>query len=123
MPQNDLGLAAQVQLRLSSKGGAGNAQPEGGELRAPLVPPVNAGSPAAAAAAAPTAGTAPSDRAVAPEEEETHWYSAPFQGRNTRWFWTVGGGILASLAGVLGYRLTRHPRRSTPATPTPGAAL
>ncbi|MFD0570554.1 peptidase [Kitasatospora gansuensis] len=44
VPQNDLGLAAQVKLRLSTKGGAGNAQPEGGELRAPLVPPVNAGS-------------------------------------------------------------------------------
>lgn len=128
VPQNDLGLAAQVKLRLTNKGGAGNAQPEGGELRAPLVPPVNAGSPAAAAA--PTASataTAPADRAVAPEEEETHWYSAPFQGRNTRWFWTVGGGILAALAGVLGYRLTRHPRggapRRGPANPGPDAAM
>ncbi|MER5863738.1 peptidase [Kitasatospora sp. NPDC002040] len=111
VPQNDLGLAAGVQLRLTSKGGAGDAQPEGGELRAPLVPPVNAGSPAAAA---PTAAAGSTDRAVAPAEEETHWYSAPFQGRNTRWFWTVGGGTLAALAGVLGYRLTRHPRGGAP---------
>ncbi|GAA1144663.1 hypothetical protein F4556_002838 [Kitasatospora gansuensis] len=120
VPQNDLGLAAQVKLRLSTKGGAGNAQPEGGELRAPLVPPVNAGSPAATAAPA----VASTDRAVAPEEEETHWYSAPFQGRNTRWFWTLGGGILAALAGVLGYRLTRHPRGGGPRRgPSSGAAL
>ena len=52
VPQQDLGLAAQVTLNITAKGGAGDAQPEGGELRAPLVPPVNAGATAAPGAAA-----------------------------------------------------------------------
>jgi len=114
----DLGLAAQVQLRVTAKGGANDAQPEGGELKAPLVPPVNAGSTAAPGTAAPTA--AATSRAAAPAEAESHWYSDLFSGWNTRWFWTVGGGALAALAGVAGYTLTRHPRgHRRPARPAP----
>ncbi|MFF2040017.1 peptidase [Kitasatospora sp. NPDC058170] len=101
-PQPDLGLAASVQLHVGVKGDADNAQPEGGELKAPLVPPVGGGAANAAQAAAPA-------------EAEDHWYSGWFSGWNSRWFWTVAGGALAALAGVAGYTLTRHPRGRRPA--------
>ncbi|MFF1907016.1 peptidase [Kitasatospora sp. NPDC058218] len=99
--QPDLGLAASVQLHVSAKGDADNAQPEGGELKAPLVPPVGGGAATA--------------KAAAPEEAEDHWYTGWFSGWNGRWFWTLAGGALAALAGVAGYTLTRHPRGRRPA--------
>ncbi|MEV4614369.1 peptidase [Kitasatospora sp. NPDC049258] len=117
VPQQDLGLAAQVQVHVGTKGGADDAQPEGGSLKAPLVPPVNAGATApAGGTAAPAASTA---RAAAPAEPESHWYSGLFSGWNTRWFWTLAGGALAALAGVAGYTLTRHPRGRRPVGPAP----
>ncbi|GAA2825710.1 hypothetical protein GCM10010441_57730 [Kitasatospora paracochleata] len=118
--QQDLGLAAQVKVHIGAKGGADDAQPEGGELKAPLVPPVNPGSttapaapaaPSASASAAPSAGAS---HAAAPVEPESHWYSDLFSGWNTRWWWTAAGGALAALAGVAGYTLTRHPRGRRP---------
>ncbi|MET9397603.1 peptidase [Kitasatospora sp. NPDC002965] len=100
-PQPDLGLAASVKLHVAAKGDADNAQPEGGELKAPLVPPAGGG--------------AATVKAAAPEEPEDHWYTGWFSGWNSRWFWTLAGGILAALAGVAGYTLTRHPRGRRPA--------
>ncbi|MEV6975513.1 peptidase [Kitasatospora sp. NPDC093806] len=100
-PQQDLGLAASVQLHVTAKGDADNAQPEGGELKAPLVPPAGGGAATA--------------KAAAPEEPEEHWYTGWFSGWNSRWFWTLAGGALAALAGVAGYTLTRHPRGRRPA--------
>ncbi|WP_051709806.1 hypothetical protein [Streptomyces sp. NRRL S-350] len=99
-PQPDLGLASSVQLHVAAKGGADNAQPEGGELKAPLVPPAGGGASTA--------------KAAAPVAEEEHWYTGWFSGWNSRWYWTIGGGFLAALAGVLGYNLTRHPRGHRP---------
>ncbi|MFD9130360.1 peptidase [Kitasatospora sp. NPDC059571] len=129
VPQADLGLAAQVTVHIDAKGGADDAQPEGGALKAPLVPPVNAGSTAApGAAAAPSASASASSSAspapgtakvAAPAEPESHWYSDLFSGWNTRWFWTVGGGVLAALAGVWGFTLTRHPRGHRAVRPIP----
>ncbi|MFD8598664.1 peptidase [Kitasatospora sp. NPDC059646] len=109
IPQQDLGLASQVRVHVATKGGLDDAQPEGGSLKAPLVPPVNAGTTASGPAATP-APSASAAYATAPVEEETHWYSDLFSGWNTRWWWTIAGGVLAALAGVLGYTLTRHPR-------------
>lgn len=113
--QTDLGLAAQVAVHIGATGGPDEAQPEGGTLKAPLVPPVNPG-----ATAAPGANVAPSASAsapagpgtvgvAAPVAAKTHWYSGLFSGWNTRWYWTIAGGALAALAGVAGYSLTRHP--------------
>ncbi|WP_234443603.1 peptidase [Streptomyces sp. NRRL B-24484] len=128
VPQQDLGLAAQVKLQVAAKGGADDAQPEGGELKAPLVPPVNAGSTAAPDASAATPSAKPSASApaapgtvevAAPAEPESHWYTGLFSGWNTRWYWTVAGGVLAALAGVWGYTLTRHPRGRRPAGSAP----
>ncbi|MFC9324711.1 peptidase [Kitasatospora sp. NPDC057015] len=111
-PQQDLGLAASVQLHITAKGDPDDAQPEGGSLKAPLVPPVNAGATVApGSTAVPAAGA----RAAAPVEPESHWYTGWFSGVNSRWFWTVAGGALAALAGVAGYTLTRHPRGRRPA--------
>ncbi|MFI9782154.1 peptidase [Kitasatospora sp. NPDC051984] len=113
IPQQDLGLASQVHVHVATTGGLNDAQPEGGSLKAPLVPPVNAGSTASGPAATP-APSASAAYAAAPTAEETHWYSDLFSGWNTRWWWTATGGILAALAGVLGYTLTRHPRGHRP---------
>ncbi|MFJ6383379.1 peptidase [Kitasatospora sp. NPDC092039] len=100
VPQPDLGLASSVRLHVAAKGDADNAQPEGGELKAPLVPPAGGGASTA--------------KAAAPVAEEEHWYTGWFSGWNSRWYWTIGGGFLAALAGVLGYKLTRHPRGRRP---------
>ncbi|MEE1788926.1 peptidase [Streptomyces sp. SP17BM10] len=99
-PQPDLGLAASVQLHVAAKGDADNAQPEGGELKAPLVPPAGGGASTA--------------KAAAPVQPEEHWYTGWFSGWNSRWYWTIGGGALAAVAGVLGFHLTRHPRGRRP---------
>lgn len=116
-PQQDLGLAAQVQLHISAQGGPDNAQPEGGALRAPLVPPVNGGStavpgtaPSASASASASASPEPGTVGVAaPAQQKPHWYSW-LLGWNSRWYWTLAGGTLAALAGATGYQLSRHPR-------------
>ncbi|MFD4659879.1 peptidase [Kitasatospora sp. NPDC058444] len=100
VPQPDLGLASSVQLHVAAKGDADNAQPEGGELKAPLVPPVGGGASTA--------------KAAAPVAQEEHWYTGWFSGWNSRWYWTIAGGFLAALAGVIGYKLTRHPRGHRP---------
>ncbi|WP_063772137.1 hypothetical protein [Kitasatospora mediocidica] len=131
-PGQDLGLPAQARLHIASTGGADDAQPEGGALKAALVPPVNAGATlapdvTAAPTAAPTAtATATATTgllgAAAPAAAVSHWYSDWFSQWNTRWGWTLAGGALASLAGVAGYSLTRHPRRSRrPGAYGPGA--
>lgn len=98
--QQDLGLAASVQLHTAAKGDADNAQPEGGELKAPLVPPAGGGASTA--------------KAAAPVKAADHWYTGWFSGWNSRWYWTIGGGALAAVAGVLGFHLTRHPRGRRP---------
>ncbi|MFJ7910068.1 peptidase [Kitasatospora sp. NPDC096204] len=100
VPQPDLGLASAVKLHVAAKGDADNAQPEGGELKAPLVPPAGGGASTA--------------KAAAPVAQEEHWYTGWFSGWNSRWYWTIGGGFLAALAGVLGYNLTRHPHGHRP---------
>lgn len=115
-PAQDLGLPAEAHLHIASTGGADDAQPEGGALKAPLVPPVNAGATLAPdATAAPTAAPTPAAAgqlsAAAPVAAVSHWYSGWFSQWNSRWGWTLAGGALASLAGVGGYTLTRHPRR------------
>nr|WP_280721674.1 peptidase [Kitasatospora sp. MAA4] len=127
-PTQDFGLPAQAQLHIASTGGADAAQPEGGALKAALVPPVNAGATLAPdATAAPTAVPSPTAAgqlgAAAPTAAASHWYSDWFSQWNTRWGWTLAGGALASLAGVAGYSITRHPRRSRrPGGYRPGAS-
>ncbi|MFF4651196.1 peptidase [Streptomyces sp. NPDC001380] len=106
LPEPDLGLPVRVEARVASEDG--DAEPEGGGLRAPLVPAVHPGAtlaPGAVPSAAPSAPSGPS--AARPVEKARGWFS----GISSRWIWTVGGGVLAALLGVAGYSLTRHPRR------------
>ncbi|MFI9271128.1 peptidase [Kitasatospora sp. NPDC052896] len=123
-PQQDLGLPTTAQLHISSTGDADDAQPEGGALKAPLVPPVHAGVTLAPdATALPSATPSPGAGAVAatPAGRVAHWYSDWFSQWNSRWGWTLAGGVLAALAGVGGFTLTRHPRGRRPGAYRPGA--
>jgi hypothetical protein len=89
-----------VRTDLSITADKGDGQPDNASLKAPLAPPTDpGGTTGPQASAAPSAEAAP-DRAMS-------WFSWP----STRWWWTIGGGLLAALAAVGGYSLTRHPRR------------
>ncbi|WP_377269747.1 peptidase [Peterkaempfera sp. SMS 1(5)a] len=116
LPEPDLGLPVQAQMQITAEDG--DAEPEGGDLKAPLVPAVHAGATLAPDAVAPS--TAPgtpaptasptADGAPGPVERASGWFS----GLSSRWFWTAGGGVLAAVLGVAGYSLTRHSRRRPP---------
>ncbi|MDK1345526.1 hypothetical protein QNO09_19935 [Streptomyces sp. 378] len=89
----DLGLPVGSEVRVESKEIGGSAAVDG-SLAEPLVP---------GAAAKP--GQEREDAAVlAGLEPEDGWASGWW---SDRWVWTATGGILAALAGVGGYALTR----------------
>ncbi|MDN3354119.1 hypothetical protein [Actinomadura sp. DC4] len=99
LPEQDLGLPIQTDVTLDAHGG--DAQPDNAKLKAPLSPKVDPGAtvaPQAAPSASPEAG---------PLQRAKGWFSWP----SGRWWWTIGGGVLAAMTGVGGYSLTRHPRR------------
>ncbi|MGW0498080.1 hypothetical protein ACWD0Z_22460 [Streptomyces sp. NPDC003007] len=101
----DLGLPVGSEVRVESKEIGGSAAVDG-SLAEPLVP---------GAAAKP--GQEPEDAAVlAGLEPEDGWASGWW---SDRWVWTATGGILAALAGVGGYALTRGTGR--PSRVPPGA--
>ncbi|MEV4443330.1 hypothetical protein AB0K09_30910 [Streptomyces sp. NPDC049577] len=81
-PDQDLGLPVRAEVEATAEDTGGN-HAEGGELGAPL-------------------------HAKAVAEPEDGWNGSWF---SDRWAWTVGGAVLAALAAVGGYTLTRHPRR------------
>lgn len=97
LPADELGLPFEAEVRADSvdRGGAHHVD---GALAAPLVPgvsisPAGGEEGASAAPGAPPAG-----------EPEDGWASGWWTGR---WLWTIGGGVLAALAAVFGYSLTR----------------
>lgn len=101
LPERDLGLPTQTDLLITRR--KGDAQPDNARLKAPLSPDVGPGTtvaPQAVPSSAPSSDAGPVQRAK-------RWFSWP----STRWWWTIGGGMLAALTGVGGYSLTRHPRR------------
>lgn len=99
LPEPDLGLPIQTDLALTAR--KGDAQPDNAKLKAPLSPKTDPG-----ATAAPQAESSSSPEA-GPVNRVKNWFSWP----SSRWWWTIGGGVLAAVAGVGGYTLTRHPRR------------
>ncbi|MCK7622605.1 hypothetical protein MUU72_05700 [Streptomyces sp. RS10V-4] len=104
LPAEDLGqpVRAEVEATAADTGGA---QAVDGKLAAPLVPGTGAAAPQ------PQPG-GPADGS-APDGGWSHgWWS-------DRWVWTAVGGVLAALAGIGGYRLTRGAGR--PAHLPPGA--
>lgn len=99
LPAADLGLPVGVKVRttLEERGGAHDRD---GALSEPLVPGVSV----APAGDGGNGDASAAPRTVAAGEPEDGWAS----GRWTdRWLWTVGGGVLAALAAVFGYSLTR----------------
>jgi hypothetical protein len=101
LPEQDLGLPIRADVRITTKDG--DARPAGAKLKAPLSPAVNPGT-TLAPGAAPSAS--PVDSAPKPADRQD-WFSWP----SSRWWWTIGGGVLAAVTAVAGYTLTRHPRR------------
>ncbi|HZE32498.1 MAG TPA: hypothetical protein VE198_13800 [Actinoallomurus sp.] len=110
LPEQDLGLAIRTDLAITAH--KGDPQPDNANLKAPLSPAVDPGTTVAPQAAAPSSGPSsdpssdPSSEA-GPLERASSWFSWP----SSRWWWTIGGGVLAAAMGVAGYSLTRHPRR------------
>ncbi|MFF2599527.1 hypothetical protein ACFVVB_10645 [Streptomyces californicus] len=111
LPADQLGLPIGAEVRPTVKE-VGGAHDVDGTLSEPLVPGVSVAS----AGDGDGAGASAAPRTVAADEPEDGWAS----GRWTdRWLWTVGGGVLAALAAVFGYSLTRG--RGRPSHVPPGA--
>ncbi|MFD8009115.1 hypothetical protein [Streptomyces sp. NPDC058955] len=108
LPEEDLGqpFSARVGVDVSDRGGAYATD---GALAAPLVP---GATTAELAEAEEAAGRRTAVEAAAPEGGwSSGWWS-------DRWIWTAAGGVLAALAGIGGYALTRgagRPPRVPPA--------
>ncbi|MFJ3937264.1 hypothetical protein [Streptomyces parvus] len=109
LPAADLGLPVGVEVRTSFKE-LGGGHDGDGALAEPLVPGL---SVASAGEGVGRASDAPST--VAAGEPEDGWASGWW---TDRWLWTVGGGVLAALAAVFGYSLTRG--RGRPSHVPPG---
>ncbi|MFG2105562.1 peptidase [Micromonospora chersina] len=98
LPEPDLGLPVEVDLLVGADAEGGGSGDDG-ELEAPLVPNTRAGQVLTAE---------PAPEPVAEEEGGlTGWLPEP----GSRWVWTSVGGVLAAVAGVVGFALTRRPRR------------
>ncbi|MFE0451876.1 hypothetical protein ACFW2D_11380 [Streptomyces sp. NPDC058914] len=102
----DLGLPVDAELRVDSKDIGGSAAVDG-SLAEPLVPGV-----------AVTSGNDEDDSSSSPVlsslEPDDGWSSGWW---SDRWVWTAVGGVLAALAGIGGYALTRGSGRPTGVPP------
>ena len=97
LPEQDRGLATQVDMLISADDQSDTA-PEDGRLKAPLVPAAKPGAVIAADAAANQ-----------PEQDDDGGlFDGWFDGFSGRWIWTGVGGILAAVGGVVGFALTRR---------------
>jgi hypothetical protein len=98
LPETDLGLPLQVDALIGATDGGSSA--DDGDLNTPLVPPARPGRVASAAGPAdPSASPSPSSDV---QIEALDW----LPGLSSRWIWTIIGGILAAVAGVVGFSLT-----------------
>ncbi|MFI5842131.1 peptidase [Catenuloplanes sp. NPDC051500] len=107
MPEKDLGQPAKVSLLVGADEAGTSA--DDGELAAPLNPVTKAGTvnaqPSAAPSGSPLAGSSDAG------DDGWNWDWLPSLPEfSARWFWTAGGGMLAAIAGVVGFALTRRPR-------------
>ncbi|MFE6684844.1 hypothetical protein ACFVFQ_00050 [Streptomyces sp. NPDC057743] len=102
LPQEELGQPVQTEVEASAAD-AGGAQAVDGKLSAPLVPGAGAASPKPQQSGA-------TQQPAADGTPDGGWSSGWW---SDRWVWTAIGGVLAALAGIGGYRLTRGSGRPT----------
>ncbi|MFG1650384.1 peptidase [Micromonospora sp. NPDC049275] len=100
LPEPDLGAPVDVDLLVGVLADRGTSADDGA-LAAPLVPNTKAGT---VLNAVPTPDPEADDEGDSPAD----WL--PDLG--SRWIWTGIGGVLAAVAGVVGFALTRRPRRA-----------
>ncbi|MER5295244.1 hypothetical protein ABT382_24705 [Streptomyces pharetrae] len=106
LPTGDLGLPVGAEVRVDAEDMGGAAAVDG-RLAEPLVP----GS-ATASAAGDQEDTSAVLSSIEPEDGWTSgWWS-------DRWVWTAVGGLLAALAGIGGYALTRGSGRPARVPPS-----
>ncbi|GAA2938323.1 MULTISPECIES: hypothetical protein [Streptomyces] len=110
LAEEDLGLPVRAETRVTSvdKGGSHDVD---GTLSEPLVP----GTSSVAQAVSGDSGDDGQPKVSPGGEPEDGWASGWW---TDRWLWTVGGGVLAALAAVFGYNLTRG--RGRPSHVPPG---
>ncbi|MFE5238925.1 MULTISPECIES: hypothetical protein [unclassified Streptomyces] len=106
LAEEDLGLPVHVETEITSAG-QGGAHDVDGSLGEPLVPGVSLAS-------AQQDDATGQDRVALAGEPEDGWSSGWW---TDRWLWTVGGGVLAALAAVFGYGLTRGSGRPSRVPP------
>ncbi|MEU4400731.1 peptidase [Micromonospora orduensis] len=100
LPEPDLGAPIDVDLLVGTVADRG-ASADDGELAAPLVPNTRAGT---------VLNAVPP---VDPEaDDDGDWPTDWLPDLGSRWIWTGVGGVLAAVAGVVGFALTRRPRRA-----------
>ncbi|MDT0268769.1 hypothetical protein RM844_21000 [Streptomyces sp. DSM 44915] len=111
LPERDLGLPVDVEVRVTAEGSSGSVA-VGGSLAEPLLPVGAAGTVSTDAPADATSDGA--DDSADAEETSPYLAAVPepdggWMGGwwNDRWLWTTAGGVLAALAALGGYRLTR----------------
>ncbi|MGW0820366.1 hypothetical protein [Streptomyces sp. NPDC002845] len=105
----DLGLSVGAAVRVQSKDIGGSAAVDG-SLAEPLVPGI-------AMASEDSDETETSTAVLSSLEPDDGWTSGWW---SDRWVWTGIGGVLAALAGIGGYALTRGSGRPSRMTPPPG---
>ncbi|MDG4836606.1 peptidase [Micromonospora sp. WMMD967] len=98
LPEPDLGAPVDVDLLVGEVADRG-ASADDGELAAPLVPNTKAGT---VLNAVPVAE---------PEADDADSLTDWLPDLGSRWVWTGVGGVLAAVAGVFGFAVTRRPRR------------
>ena len=105
----DLGLPVNAEVRVDSKD-VGGAAAVDGSLAEPLVPGV-----AVAAGSDSDEDSGTSVAVLSSIEPDDGWASGWW---SDRWVWTAVGGVLAALAGVGGYSLTRGVGRPSRVPPS-----
>ncbi|MEU6275324.1 hypothetical protein ABZ871_23355 [Streptomyces populi] len=107
----DLGLPMSAQLQVDSKDIGGSAAVDG-SLAKPLVPGIAVTSANSEEDGSDDASDAKTATLSSLRPDTSAWWS-------DRWVWTAVGGVLAALAGIWGYSLTRG--RGRPSRIPPGA--
>ncbi|KAA6213414.1 hypothetical protein CP973_29730 [Streptomyces albofaciens JCM 4342] len=113
LPQDDLGLPVKAEFE-PTVDEAGGAFAVDGKLSEPLVPGIATADREDGASASPTPKAG--KRSASALEPEGGWSSGRW---SDRWVWTAVGALLAALAGVFGYSVTRGSGR--PSRVPPGA--